>query len=63
MDGDHSIEKTAQVQENILCAVYKALNENGVFLEGSLLKPSMTVPGKDCTEPVSWIDHIINFQI
>merc|ERR1712227_669775 len=45
MDGDHSIEKTAEVQEKVLAAVYKALSDNNVYLEGSLLKPSMTVPG------------------
>ena len=53
MDGDHNIDKTAAVQEKVLAAVYKALNDNNVFLEGSLLKPSMTVPGADCTEPVT----------
>jgi fructose-bisphosphate aldolase class I len=53
MDGDHSIETTAAVQEKVLAAVYKALSDNGVFLEGSLLKPSMTVPGAECTEPVT----------
>lgn len=53
MDGDHNIEKTAEVQEKVLAAVYKALSDNGVFLEGSLLKPSMTVPGAECTEPIS----------
>jgi fructose-bisphosphate aldolase, class I len=53
MDGDHNIERTAEVQEKVLATVYKALSDNGVFLEGSLLKPSMTVPGAECTEPVS----------
>jgi len=47
MDGDHSIEKTAAIQEKVLAEVYKACSENGVYLEGSLLKPSMTVPGAD----------------
>jgi len=53
MDGDHNIETTARIQEKVLSTVYKALADNGVFLEGSLLKPSMTVPGADCTEPVT----------
>ena len=56
MDGDHNIERTAEVQEKVLAAVYKALSDNGVFLEGSLLKPSMTVPGAECTEPVSQLN-------
>mgnify|MGYP000008699822 CR=1 FL=1 len=47
MDGDHSIERTAEAQEKILTEVYKACEENGVFLEGSLLKPSMIVSGAD----------------
>jgi len=53
MDGDHNIDTTAAVQERVLAAVYKALNDNGVFLEGSLLKPSMTVPGAECGEEVT----------
>tara|TARA_B100000929_G_scaffold76339_1_gene59547 strand:+ start:517 stop:1578 length:1062 start_codon:yes stop_codon:yes gene_type:complete len=47
MDGDHTIEKTAEVQEKVLVEVYKACSENNVFLEGTLLKPSMTVSGAD----------------
>jgi len=53
MDGDHSIEKTAEVQEKVLAAVYKALSDNNVYLEGSLLKPSMTVPGSDNQDGIS----------
>lgn len=53
MDGDHNIEKTLAVQGKVLAAVYKALDDNNVFLEGSLLKPSMTCPGAECTEPVT----------
>ena len=33
--------------------MYKSCEENGVYLEGSLLKPSMTCPGADCTEAVT----------
>lgn len=33
--------------------MYKACADNGVYLEGSLLKPSMTCPGADCTEAVT----------
>ena len=45
MDGDHDVVTTASVQEWVLRTVYEALGHNGVFLEGSLLKPSMTLPG------------------
>jgi fructose-bisphosphate aldolase class I len=50
MDGDHDIATTASVQEWVLREVYQALAMNGVFLEGSLLKPSMTTAGADCPE-------------
>lgn len=52
MDGNHTIERTAEVQEHVLSTVYKALIDNGVFLEGTLLKPSMTCPGSECPEKV-----------
>ncbi len=53
MDGDHPIARTAEVQEEVLAAVYKACDLNGVLLEGSLLKPNMVVPGADFTGTTS----------
>jgi fructose-bisphosphate aldolase, class I len=53
MDGNHDIATTASVQEWVLRTTYEALAINGVFLEGSLLKPSMTLAGADCPEPVN----------
>ncbi|MFM7361530.1 MAG: class I fructose-bisphosphate aldolase [Cyanobium sp.] len=50
MDGDHDIVTTASVQEWVLRTTYEALAVNGVFLEGSLLKPSMTTAGADCAD-------------
>jgi len=48
IDGTHDIETTAKIQEHLVTTTYKYLQENGVLLEGSLLKPSMTVAGVDC---------------
>lgn len=50
MDGDHDIATTASVQEWVLRTVYEALATNGVFLEGSLLKPSMTTAGAEAPQ-------------
>jgi len=47
LDGDHSIERCAQVTEAVLQAVFHALQRHRVMLECMLLKPSMVVPGKD----------------
>lgn len=44
-DGDHDIKKCAAVTETVLAAVYKALNDHHVLLEGTLLKPNMVTPG------------------
>ena len=46
MDGDHSIERCEEVTGTVLHAVFGALWEQCVVLEGMLLKPNMVVPGK-----------------
>ncbi|KAF1890301.1 hypothetical protein Lal_00013555 [Lupinus albus] len=46
-DGSHDIAKNAAVTETVLAAVYKALNDQHVLLEGTLLKPNMVTPGSD----------------
>jgi fructose-bisphosphate aldolase class I len=53
MDGEHTIEKTIEVQTQVNAEVYRACIANGVYLEGSLLKPSMTVPGIECKSKAS----------
>jgi len=50
IDGTHDIETTAKVQEKVVSVCYQKLKECGVLLEGTLLKPSMTVAGVDCTD-------------
>ena len=50
IDGIHDITTTARVQERVLSTVYQKLHDNGVLMEGSLLKPSMTVPGIECPD-------------
>eukprot|EP00164_Ancoracysta_twista_P001985 GFYU01002614.1.p1 GENE.GFYU01002614.1~~GFYU01002614.1.p1 ORF type:complete len:370 (+),score=128.51 GFYU01002614.1:37-1110(+) len=50
MDGNHSLARCQAVSEKVLGACYKALNDQGALLEGTLLKPNMVVPGKDSGE-------------
>eukprot|EP00118_Oscarella_pearsei_P024582 m.306352 g.306352 ORF g.306352 m.306352 type:complete len:360 (+) comp41178_c0_seq1:98-1177(+) len=47
-DGNHGIEECARVSEKVLAATYKALSDHNVYLEGTLLKPNMVMPGQDC---------------
>lgn len=48
MDGDHEINRCAEVTEQVLHAVFHALHQHNVKLEHMLLKPNMVLPGKDC---------------
>ena len=50
IDGVHDIQTSVKVQEQVLTTVYKKIQENGVMLEGSLLKPAMVVPGVDAAD-------------
>ena len=48
MDGDHRLGTTRIHQERIYREVYDACALDGVYLEGSLLKCAMTIPGNEC---------------
>jgi len=48
MDGDHEIDRCAEVTEQVLFAVFQALQQYGVTLEQMILKPNMVLPGKGC---------------
>jgi len=53
MDGDHSLERCAEVTAEVLRVVYDHLARHGVVLEGSLLKPNMVLPGSGRAEVVA----------
>jgi fructose-bisphosphate aldolase class I len=48
MEGSHDIDTCEEVTTNVLRAVFAALIEQRVALEGILLKPNMVVPGREC---------------
>jgi fructose-bisphosphate aldolase, class I len=50
MDGSHDINRCAEVTEAALEAVFAELVEQGVHLEGMLLKPNMVVSGLECSQ-------------
>ncbi|XP_063306032.1 fructose-bisphosphate aldolase C [Pelobates fuscus] len=47
-DGDHDLKRCQYVTEKVLAAVYKALSDHHVYLEGTLLKPNMVTAGHAC---------------
>ena len=53
MDGDHSLEQCFEVTEAVLRTVFRQLYEQGVILEGMILKPNMVLPGLTCPKQVS----------
>ena len=48
MDGDHDINRHAEVTEAVQHAVFHALYRHHVALELMILKPNMILPGQDC---------------
>ncbi|OBS76879.1 hypothetical protein A6R68_16680 [Neotoma lepida] len=52
-DGDHDLKRCQYVTEKVLAAVYKALSDHHVYLEGTLLKPNMVTPDHACTQKFS----------
>ena len=62
MDGNHSIYETLKTQEKILKTMYCIFDQYDIFLEGSILKTNMILPGinhKKNTYPT----EVANFTI
>jgi len=57
MDGTHDIQTCYEVTEVVLRSLFDALYNHNVMLEGTILKASMIVPGKDSGEQAS-IDDV-----
>ena len=48
MDGNHTIDKCYDVTSSVLQECYQELEIHKVNLRGTVLKPNMILPGKDC---------------
>jgi len=53
MDGDHTIDRCAEVTRAALELLFAELEEAGVDLAGTVLKPNMVVPGKASDQQAS----------
>jgi fructose-bisphosphate aldolase class I len=49
MEGDHSIERSAEVTEQVLKVLFYQLYVYKIELEGMILKPNMVIAGKNCS--------------
>ena len=61
-EGSHSVERNMAVTELVLATVYKALSDYSVYLEGTVLKPSMVTSGTKCAEQAS-PDHVAQLTL
>lgn len=52
LDGNHTIERCAEVTTWVLGDVFCFLRKHKVLLEYMVLKPSMVLPGKECSHKV-----------
>ena len=50
MDGTHTLDACYEVTEATLRNLYNEMYEQNVLLEGSILKASMVIAGKDCPQ-------------
>ncbi|MEO7062190.1 MAG: class I fructose-bisphosphate aldolase [Dokdonella sp.] len=62
MDGDHDLDVCYEVTEATLRSLFGALYEQNVMLEGTILKASMVVSGKDCEDQAD-IDEVAEATI
>lgn len=53
MGGYHNVERCHEVTEVVLDSLFRELYEQGVKLEGTILKPNMVVAGKKCLDQPS----------
>ena len=60
MEGTHSVERCYEVTAQVLKVLFAQLAEQGVALEGTILKVSMVLPGKACAQQVS--DQVVAEQ-
>ena len=62
MAGDHTLERCREVTEETLHAVFDHLYEQGVLLEGIILKPNMVLPGLGYSQQES-LDGVAEAQL
>ncbi|MGH0167535.1 UNVERIFIED_CONTAM: hypothetical protein FKN15_052782 [Acipenser sinensis] len=53
MENANVLARYASICQMVLAAVYKALSDHHVYLEGTLLKPNMVTAGQACTHKYS----------
>ena len=62
MDGEHTIEESFIVTEEVLHTTFYELYSQNVLLEGMVLKPNMVLSGYACSEQAS-VDEVAEMTV
>ena len=62
MDGEHTLERCAEVTEKVLRTVFNQLYAQRVTLEGMILKPNMVLPGLTCPKQET-VDEVADITV
>jgi len=62
LQGCHDLETAVMVNVQVQSALYKAMLDHGVFMEGATLKPNIVNPGRDCAKPYT-VDEIAKANV
>ena len=62
MDGEHTLDRCCKVTEEVLRTVFSQLYQQGVMLEGVILKPNMVLPGSTCPKQDS-VDDVADATV
>ena len=62
MDGEHDIDDCFVVTEKVLRALFNALYQHNVMLEGTILKASMIIPGTQCADKAS-VEDVADYTV
>jgi Fructose-1,6-bisphosphate aldolase len=62
MEGEHTIEESFIVTEEVLHATFNELHSQNVLLEGMVLKPNMVLSGYGCSEQAN-VDEVAEMTI
>ena len=62
MEGDHTIEESFIVTEEVLHATFNELHSQNVLLEGMVLKPNMVLSGYGCSEQAN-VDEVAEMTV
>jgi len=62
LDGTHDIDDCYVVTERVLRTLFNELFDSNVMLEGTILKASMVIPGKDCDQQAD-VEEVADYTV